>query len=46
MDELIKYNTKMNELESEERILEEEKKYFEIYKDNFNRAYEDKQREI
>ena len=43
IDELIKYNTKMNELESQERILEEEKMYFEKYMDNFNRAYEDKQ---
>ena len=46
IDELIKYNTKMNELESQERILEEEKMYFEKYMDNFNRAYEDKQKEI
>ena len=46
LDELIKYNTKLNEIESEERILEEEKIYFEKYKNNFNQIYEDKQKDI
>jgi len=46
LDELIKFNTQLNEIESEERILEEEKIYFEKYKNNFNQIYEDKQKEI
>ena len=44
--ELMKYNTMLNNIESEERILEEEEMYFEKYKNNFNRFYEDKQKEI
>ena len=46
INELININTKLKEIESEERILEEEKIYFEKYKNDFNRAYEDKQKEI
>ena len=46
LDELIKYNTQLNEIESKERILEEEIIYFEKYRNNFNQIYEDKQKEI
>ena len=46
LGELIKYNSMINEIESEERILEEEEMYFEQYKNNYNRMYEDKQKEI
>ena len=46
LGELIKYNTMLNEIESEERILDEEKMYFEKYKNDFNQIYEDKQKEI
>ena len=46
LGELIKYNSLINEIESEERILEEEEMYFEQYKNNYNRMYEEKQKEI
>ena len=46
LGELIKYNSMINEIESEERILEEEEMYFEQYKNSYNRMYEDKQKEI
>ena len=46
LGELIKYNTMLNEIESEERILDEEKMYFEKYKNDFSQIYEDKQKEI
>ena len=46
LDELLKLNTQLNEIEAEERILEEEKIYFEKYKNDFNQIYEDKQKEI
>ena len=46
LGELIKYNSMINEIESEEKILEEEEMYFEQYKNNYNRMYEDKQKEI
>ena len=46
LGELIKYNSMINKIESEERILEEEKIYYEKYKNNFNRSYEERQKEI
>ena len=46
LDELMKYNSLINEIESEERILEEEEHYFEQYKNKFKEMYEDKQKEI
>jgi hypothetical protein len=46
LNNLLSYNSKLSQIESEERILEEDKKYFEQYKTNFNRMYEEKQNEI
>ena len=46
LGELIKYNTMLNAIESEERILEEEKIYFEKYKSSFNRIFEDRQKDV
>ena len=46
LGELVKYNSMLNEIESQERLLEEEKMYFEKYKNDFNQIYEDKQKEI
>ena len=46
LNNLILYNSKISEIESEERILEEDKKLFEQYKSNFNKLYEEKQKEI
>ena len=46
LGELVKYQSMLNEIESEERLLEEEKMYFEKYKNDFNQIYEDKQKEI
>ena len=46
LDELIKYNSLISKIESEERILQEEENYFEQYKNKFNEIYEEKQKEI
>ena len=45
LDELIKYNSLINKIESEERILQEEENYFEQYKNKFNEIYEEKKKE-
>ena len=46
LNNLISYNSKLSEIESEERILEEDIKYFEQYKAKFNLIYEEKQKEL
>ena len=46
LNNLILYNSKLSEIESEERILEEDKKYFEQYKAKFKFIYEEKQKEL
>ena len=46
LNNLILYNTKLSEIESEERILEQDKNFFEEYKSNFNIIYDEKQKEI
>ena len=42
LDELIKYNSLISKIESEERILQEEGNYFEQYKNKFNEINEEK----
>ena len=46
LNNLIIYNSKISEIESEERILEQEKAYFEQYKSNFNNIYDQKEKDI
>ena len=46
INNLFLYNSKLNEIESEERIIEEDKNFFEQYKFNFNQIYEERKKEI
>ena len=46
LNNLLTYNSKIKEIESEERILEQDKTYFEQYKSNFNSLYELREKDI
>ena len=46
LNNLIIYNSKINEIESEERILDQDINYFEQYKTSFARIYEEKQKDL
>lgn len=46
LNNLIAYNSKLRDIESQERILEQDENYFKQYQTNFNHAYEEKQKKL